>query len=326
MKAARGIMVDDEQFFALRDTLGERAARYHGFREDFLDGDGGRVVIWPADRELASALSAMKDEGISPPKVVSGYEAEYISRKAAILRGLPRAKFSGHWGYCLGRPATCAGHAPLGFFTMKKDAAISEAAAKQICAVDPKYRPEKMETGGEDDDGEEPIRPNAQKAFARGVKLAEREKHAEARRVFQEVVALEPSFEPGHEYASLMSRELGDLDAMLESSLARCKLFPKSADAWMDVSIARQNLGEHRRALTAIERAIELDSANGTLEYQRACVLAVAGKSAESLRAIAKALKMDSALADDIREDDDFESLRATAAFQKLVGRRKRSR
>jgi 3-oxoacyl-[acyl-carrier protein] reductase len=42
--------------------------------------------------------------------------------------------------------------------------------------------------------------------------------------------------------------------------------------------------------------------------------------------ALEKALKMDASLADEIRADEDFAPLRATAAFQKLVGRRRRAR
>ncbi len=315
--------MDDEQFFFLRRRLGERAARYHGFRKSFLDGSGGSVVIWPADRELAGALSAMKKEGIPPPRVSPGYEVAYVSRRAALLRGVERERFTGRWGGCLGRSTACTGHGPLGFFAVRRDATRSEEAAKQVQNLDPAYRPEKMEIGGEDDD-DEPLLPEARRAYGRGVKLADAGKHAEARQAFEEVVALEPSFEPGHNAASLMSRELGDFDAMLKSSLSRCKLFPKSADAWMDVSIARQNLRRFSMALAAIDRAVKLDPESGTLQYQRACVFAVTGRSAESLRAIAAALKLDRRLAKEIRADDDFTALRATAAFRKLVGGRGR--
>lgn len=58
---------------------------------------------------------------------------------------------------------------------------------------------------------------------------------------------------------------------MLESAIARCERFPKSANAWMDVLIARQ--------ASSAPSCPPSSARSGT-----ACMSAAAGKAPESLR------------------------------------------
>ena len=155
MNTVKGIVVDDEQLFFFVQRLGKRRGSYHGVHKDFLDGWGGSAVLWPVDQDLLADMKAMKAEGLPVPKVIDGYESEYVSRKAVLKRSGERAIFKGKWGHCVCKLTFCTGHRPLAFFAKKPDAAENERALKKLMKADPAYDPTKMELGGEDDDDDD---------------------------------------------------------------------------------------------------------------------------------------------------------------------------
>ena len=155
MKAVKGIVVDDEQWAFLKQRLGTRRDCYHGLHKDFLDGWGGRVIVWPVDSRLLAELRAMEADGIPAPKVISGTETGYVARKAAVKRGVDRKCFVGQWGHCVCGLTYCTGHPPLAFFAKKQDADLNERVAREIKKIAPEYDPTKMELGDEHEDDDE---------------------------------------------------------------------------------------------------------------------------------------------------------------------------
>jgi uncharacterized Ntn-hydrolase superfamily protein len=72
-------------------------------------------------------------------------------------------------------------------------------------------------------------------------------------------------------------------------------------------------------ALAAQERAARLAPANGEVLYDLAVIRLAAGKRAEALEALARALRRNPRLAAQARGDKDLTSLRGDPAFEKLV-------
>lgn len=161
--------------------------------------------------------------------------------------------------------------------------------------------------------------PAVRAEFGRAVDLANEGSFEEALASFEKVIAADPEHEVAFEYAAQVSRELGDFPRMARIAAAWCEAYPESTAPWLSVSIALQNMKELPTALEMIDHAIELDEDDGTLHYQRACVLALSGHASESLASIRDALEREPALREDIASDADLAILRDNTEFRALT-------
>lgn len=132
-------------------------------------------------------------------------------------------------------------------------------------------------------------------------------------------VQLDPKDVDALEFLVSLCRRAGDFSRMHSAATQLCELVPLDPRAWMDMSIALQNLKRFPHALAAIDCAVMLEDDNGTLHYQRACVLCLDGRLEQAVDAIRTALQHAPSLSKEIAADSDFAALHDRADFQSLV-------
>jgi Flp pilus assembly protein TadD len=93
------------------------------------------------------------------------------------------------------------------------------------------------------------------------------------------------------------------------------------AEIYSLLAAAQQHTERLDEALVTIDRSIALDPDDADAHHERACILAWKGDVEGALQAMRRSIAIDP---DDrpelLRDDADFESLRANAEFRQLVG------
>lgn len=166
------------------------------------------------------------------------------------------------------------------------------------------------------------IRPSdaATETFQIGIEHAREGRMQEAAGAFEKVLDLCEDHEPAAQALIEVSRELGDHDAMLRAAETWCELAgDDQAEPHLYRSIALQKLDRLGDALAAIDQALIIDVGDGTLHYQRACVLALSKREQDAITSVASALSSAPDLLDEIATDDDLASLRGDPAFDSLI-------
>jgi tetratricopeptide (TPR) repeat protein len=162
--------------------------------------------------------------------------------------------------------------------------------------------------------------PEASDAFQLGIEHAREARMEDAAVAFAKVLELCEDHEPAAQALVEVSRELGDHEAMLRAADVWCALAASDEpEPQLYRSIALQKCGRLADALGAVERALAIDDTDGTLHYQRACVLALSARTDEAIAAVTRALACDPDLVDEIDADDDLQSLRGNVAFDSLL-------
>jgi tetratricopeptide (TPR) repeat protein len=90
-------------------------------------------------------------------------------------------------------------------------------------------------------------------------------------------------------------------------------------DAHTAISSAHRKLRNYRAALASAERAIKLDAEDGGAHYNRACALARLGRRAEAITALQRAIELDEYYGLDLEEEEDLKPLSSMPEFKKLV-------
>ncbi len=102
--------------------------------------------------------------------------------------------------------------------------------------------------------------------------------------------------------------------------LHRCiEMAPDNSEMWAELAGALCDAHNWREALAAADRAIAIDADYADAHYVRACSLARLGRAHDAITALASAIDLDDAYAEDAIDDDDFASLRDRADFKKLT-------
>lgn len=97
-------------------------------------------------------------------------------------------------------------------------------------------------------------------------------------------------------------------------------LNPNSAAAYSNRGDSKAGLKQYDQAVEDYDKAISLDLNFADAYFNKACAYSMLDKPAkETLEFLAKAINMDGKYIEMAR-DDDFKSLRKSAAFRKLVG------
>jgi len=79
-------------------------------------------------------------------------------------------------------------------------------------------------------------------------------------------------------------------------------------------------LGRYEEALAAFDRAIELDPDDAWAHYNRACAYSLLGRKNEALHNLKTAIDLDGELRESARTDDGFDNLQGDPEFRSLVG------
>lgn len=73
------------------------------------------------------------------------------------------------------------------------------------------------------------------------------------------------------------------------------------------------------QAIDALERAADENPDEALLHYNLACYWSLAGDPAKALRSLSQALDLDPDLRDQIDQESDFDAIRETAEFERIV-------
>ncbi len=95
---------------------------------------------------------------------------------------------------------------------------------------------------------------------------------------------------------------------------------PDVASFWYSLAIARQNLGEHRKAIPALEKALELGAGTpNRVAYSLAQAHALLGENKAAMNRLGQAVELGFRSRERIRTDEAFASLRDDPTFQTLA-------
>lgn len=103
---------------------------------------------------------------------------------------------------------------------------------------------------------------------------------------------------------------------LLERTVARA---PENLVLQVTLSDARGQAGDWKGALVAASAAVKIDAEDGSAHRARACALAQLGRTAEALTAIQRAVELDEEIAYDLAEDDHLKPLAGRPEFKKLL-------
>jgi len=108
------------------------------------------------------------------------------------------------------------------------------------------------------------------------------------------------------------SRALADLDQAVEFAPYSFRIL-----VLRGAQFARMH--EYVRALEDLEQAVKLDPDEPAAYYEQACVHAQLGNTTEACQSLERAIELNSTCAEMALEDSDFEGIRDTDEFQRLV-------
>ncbi len=103
--------------------------------------------------------------------------------------------------------------------------------------------------------------------------------------------------------------------ALLQKHL---ELNPDDANAVTMGAVCHSRLGNQELGVAWAERAMTIDPANARIQYNVACLLALAGKPDKSIDCLENAVKAGFAHMDWVERDPDLDSLRTLPRFQSL--------
>lgn len=159
---------------------------------------------------------------------------------------------------------------------------------------------------------------SAEAAFEKALKAESGGRWDEAVQYYQEAIALKATLPEAH-------NNLGHLYARQHQLAAAIEEFRAALAAKPDYAIARNNLGsmylmtgQEPLAVQEFLAALRLDRGYATPYYNLASVSARRGDVSQAVAFLRKAMALDPAVLSWVREDPDFDNLRATPEFQQL--------
>jgi Tfp pilus assembly protein PilF len=129
--------------------------------------------------------------------------------------------------------------------------------------------------------------------YSRGLSYQNKEDLDRAIADFDKVLELEPKYAPAHNDRGLAYAKKGDFDRAIDGFNKAIELDPKLTSAYINRSDAYGEKGDHDRAIGDLTELIKLDPENAATYYNnRAMALLMAGKAAQGLSDVQKALEL----------------------------------
>lgn len=116
-----------------------------------------------------------------------------------------------------------------------------------------------------------------------------------------------------------LSEQLGQHAAAVKSYQNAITLDPRRSDYYNGMGLAIYRGKDYRDALTAFNKATELDPSDATARYNEACMLSLLGETEEALSSLAEALTLNPRLTRSAANDDDFKNIRGSVKFRNLL-------
>lgn len=164
------------------------------------------------------------------------------------------------------------------------------------------------------------IRGYAPIYFSYGLALFRLGSYPKAHRAFLKAVEIEPE---DAEYLNLLGQSYDEIGERGEAELAllkSLKIDPDYAMSYYDLGVILSKWRTRdAEAKVCFDRAIALDPNMGWAYYCLACLKALEGKKRDALTYLRKALEKGVHDRKHIAKDSDLDSLRADAAFQRLM-------
>ncbi len=131
----------------------------------------------------------------------------------------------------------------------------------------------------------------------------------------------EPGSFLGHKLY-LTGEALRSLERYAEAAMTleqAMELAPSNIDGWLALGWCYKRSGRLDKAITALERAREVDAEKAIVHYNLACYWSLAGKKQWALDSLSRAINLQPDYRELINEESDFDPLRADPDFQALT-------
>lgn len=96
-------------------------------------------------------------------------------------------------------------------------------------------------------------------------------------------------------------------------------LSPSNIQIWLALGWCFKRTGQMRMAISAIEKAIEVQPFQPLLHYNLACYLSLAGEEQRAIQSLSNALDLDEEFRYLVADEPDFDSLRSSPEFLSLT-------
>jgi tetratricopeptide (TPR) repeat protein len=126
------------------------------------------------------------------------------------------------------------------------------------------------------------------------------------------LVSVNPLLDAAHIILAQISSRKRDHKAVVEHLSHAIAITPDRDDLYAARALARYELKNFEFALADFERAIDIGPTQATHHYNRACMLALLGRTDEALASLREAILMDASFAEMARTDSDLVSLRTS--------------
>ena len=151
--------------------------------------------------------------------------------------------------------------------------------------------------------------------------LCELEKFDEALDCVNKSLDINPNFISALETKSDILVGLGKFKEAIEISKKIIEFDPEDYVGWGVLGTQYLLVNNLEKSLECFEKSQKLDLSDGTIWYNKACVLSRLGREEESLDALFVATSIEPENLVDLRNEKDFENIKKTERFQKLLSR-----
>jgi tetratricopeptide (TPR) repeat protein len=153
----------------------------------------------------------------------------------------------------------------------------------------------------------------------KGNVLMELQRFDETREILEEAAQREPlSAEPPFYLALLLERQ-GNREAALGALEESLRIDPDSIHTLNNKGSVLMDLGRLDEAMTCFDAILERTDVYPLAHYNRACIFARKGRTADAVRALSKASRLEPHFLSDAQVDADFDPIREKPSFKKLV-------
>ncbi|MFN5514894.1 MAG: tetratricopeptide repeat protein [Cyanobacteriota bacterium] len=155
--------------------------------------------------------------------------------------------------------------------------------------------------------------------YNRGVALFNLDRYEEAIASYDQALKIKPDF-----YSAWYNRgntlfNLGKYEEAIASYDHALKIKPNDNHAWHNRGYALNNLGRYEKAIASYDKALKIEPNFASAYFNKACVYALQENLDLALKNLTQAINLDSQYLENAKTDADFDKIRHTPSFQRLI-------